>query len=238
MRQILEKIYKGTRTDFFEEVQGKLSNDDKTVIVTANPEIMIHAEDESSLGHRLLEDDVLITADGIGVVKACKYILKRNVERIAGVETVDELLSFCEVEKKKVLVYGSKQSVLDLFSKVLNFKLPLLEYELINGYDYKEEYVLKSCQEFDADLILVCMGVPRQEKIIFNMIPKVNKGVFIGCGGSIDVLSGSKKRAPELVQKLNIEWLYRILKEPKRFNRFLKNQTKFVFKVIKEARIK
>lgn len=238
MKQILEKVYLGTRTNFFEVVQGKLSNNEKTVIVTANPEIIIYAEDDSSLSHRLLQDDVLITADGIGVVKACKYILKRNVERIAGVETVDELLSYCESEKKKVLVYGSKQSVLDLFSKVLNFKLPLLEYELINGYDYKEDYVLERCKEFDADLILVCMGVPRQEKTIFNMFPEVKKGVFIGCGGSIDVLSGSKKRAPELVQKLNIEWLYRILKEPKRFNRFLKNQTKFVFKVIIEARRK
>ena len=83
------------------------------------------------------------------------------------------------------------------------------------------------------DICLVALGIPFQETIIYKHFNEFKKGIFIGVGGSFDVLSGFKKRAPKIFQKLNIEWLYRIIKEPKRLKRFYKNNIQFVFQLKK-----
>ena len=84
------------------------------------------------------------------------------------------------------------------------------------------------------DLCLVALGIPHQEKFINSIMDKVDKGIYMGVGGTFDVLSGSKKRAPKVFIKLNLEWLYRIMCEPKRITRFIKHNLRFVLKIIKE----
>ena len=81
---------------------------------------------------------------------------------------------------------------------------------------------------------MVALGIPNQEKLIYKHLSKFKSGIFIGVGGSFDVISGSKKRAPKLFIKLNLEWLYRIVTEPKRLKRFYNNNIKFMLKVKKE----
>ena len=83
------------------------------------------------------------------------------------------------------------------------------------------------------DIVLVALGIPLQEKLIYKHLNKFDKGIFVGVGGSFDVISGHKKRAPKIFIKLNLEWLYRILKEPKRLKRFYDSNVKFLFKVKK-----
>ena len=80
------------------------------------------------------------------------------------------------------------------------------------------------------DICLVALGIPEQELLINKYFNKFKKGIFIGVGGSFDVLSGHKKRAPKLMIKLHLEWLYRIIKEPKRFKRFWESNIKFMLK--------
>ena len=86
------------------------------------------------------------------------------------------------------------------------------------------------------DIILVALGMPQQELLIYKHIKEFSKGIFIGVGGSFDVISGMKKRAPEFFVKLNLEWLYRIMSEPKRLKRFWDNNIKFLFVVQKEKK--
>ena len=81
------------------------------------------------------------------------------------------------------------------------------------------------------DICLIAMGIPMQEKLINKYFKNAKKGIYIGVGGSFDVLSGIKKRAPKLFIKLNLEWLYRIIKEPRRLKRFWNNNIKFLFKI-------
>ena len=77
------------------------------------------------------------------------------------------------------------------------------------------------------------MGIPYQELLIHNNINDFDKGIFVGVGGSFDVLSGSKKRAPKIFRKFHLEWLYRIIREPKRFRRFFNSNVKYIFKIKK-----
>ncbi len=102
-----------------------------------------------------------------------------------------------------------------------------------NGYVVNKDYVFRDILRKEPDIILVALGMPLQEKIIYRNIKKFRKGIFVGVGGSFDILSGCKKRAPKIFIKLNLEWLYRIIKEPKRIKRFYKNNIRFIFKIIK-----
>ena len=87
-----------------------------------------------------------------------------------------------------------------------------------------------------ADLVFVALGIPRQELLIDRYFPLAKKGIFVGVGGSFDVLSGMKQRAPQVFIDHNLEWLYRIVKEPKRMKRFYRSNIKFIWKIQKLKR--
>ena len=91
-----------------------------------------------------------------------------------------------------------------------------------NGYFDDDTKIIENINNSKPDFLLVCLGAPKQEMWISKNMDNLNAGIFIGAGGSIDVLSGQTKRAPEVFIKLNCEWLYRLLKEPKRIGRMAK----------------
>lgn len=90
-----------------------------------------------------------------------------------------------------------------------------------NGYEKDKDNVFEKMARTKPDIVLVALGIPLQEKLIYKHLAKFYKGIFVGVGGSFDVISGHKKRAPKIFIKLNLEWLYRILKEPKRLKDFM-----------------
>ena len=89
-------------------------------------------------------------------------------------------------------------------------------------------------KDLEPDILMVALGIPLQEKLIYEHLNDFKKGIFIGVGGSFDVLSGSKKRAPKIFIKLNLELLYRICSEQKRIKRFIKYNLKFMNLIRKE----
>ena len=105
-----------------------------------------------------------------------------------------------------------------------------------NGYIKDKDKVFEDIKQKNPDVVLVALGIPMQEKIIAKHYDEFSKGIFIGVGGSFDVISGSKRRAPKLFLKLNIEWLYRIVKEPKRLKRFWRSNVKYISKIRKEKK--
>ena len=155
-------------------------------------------------------------------------------ERIPGVDIAVKLLEYSNELKKKVYLFGAKQEIIDKMKEVIDSKYP--NVELIgssNGYVQNKEEVFKEIIKLKPDVVMVALGIPNQEKLIYKHLKEFKKGIFIGVGGSFDVISGSKKRAPKLFVKLNIEWLYRICKEPSRLKRFWNNNVKFIFKIQK-----
>ena len=94
-----------------------------------------------------------------------------------------------------------------------------------------DESIVNDVRKTQPDFVFVALGMPRQEQWIANNIDSFSKGVFMGVGGSFDVVAGEVQRAPEIWIKLNLEWLYRLIKQPSRFKRILK-VFEFIFRMI------
>lgn len=237
MITLFEKLYKGSRKEMFQALSTCIQNERLMFVVTANPEIFAKAENDESLQKILLDTRTTITPDGEGIVKGAKMLDMQVTEKIAGVETVDYLLSICSDKKKKVYFYGSKQENLDALKKQIAIKYAGIDIVgMKNGYDHKEEEVFADMQIQQPDLILVALGVPRQEEAIYRHLDTFSKGIFIGVGGSLDVLSGVKKRAPKILINCKLEWAYRLMKEPSRIKKFCDTHITFILHVRKLAK--
>ena len=137
----------------------------------------------------------------------------------------------CNKNKKSIYLFGSKKEVLDKLIININQKYPNINIVgFSDGYVEDKDKIMQEIISLSPDLILIALGVPNQELLINKYIEKAKKGVFIGVGGTFDVLSGCKKRAPKLFIKLNLEWMYRIICEPTRLKRFIQNNIVFMFK--------
>ena len=202
-------------------------------IVTINPE-MISAAQKNSDFAEIINSAELVVADGIGVEIGLK-ILGYKVKRIAGIDLGKALVDKFTASGKSVAMIGAKPGVVD--SAIENLSK---EYQNLNvvyshdGYFDNDEDIIESVISANPDLILVALGSPKQEFFIHNIKEKLPNSTLIGLGGSFDVWAGVVERAPIIYQKLGLEWLYRTLKEPKRFKRIFPTLPLFVLKVLKE----
>jgi N-acetylglucosaminyldiphosphoundecaprenol N-acetyl-beta-D-mannosaminyltransferase len=234
MKTFFEKLYKNTQSEFFSLAEQHLVNNERMFVVTANPEIFMQADENPEYARMLLDADTTLIADGIGIVKGAGMLKIPVKERIPGVELSEFLLSACARLGKSVYLFGAKREVLDTLCTVLSKKYPSLSIVgSSDGYAEDKDAVFDEIAKLCPDVILVALGVPQQETLIYRHLKKFNKGIFVGVGGSFDVLSGMKARAPKFFIRMNLEWLYRILKEPSRFKRFYQNNVKFIFRVKK-----
>jgi len=235
MKKFLEKLYKKDKKSFFEILKKDLKNKNKKFIVTVNPETLMIAEKDLELKEILEDDSVSFVPDGIGVVKAAKMIGVDVKERIPGIEIAEKLFEFANESKKSLYLFGAKQEVLNNLKEKIEKNYSNIKFlGMTNGYVENKEEEFQKIIKKEPDIVLVALGIPAQEKLIYKYFKDFKKGIFVGVGGSFDVLSGTKKRAPQIFIKTNTEWLYRILKEPKRIKRFWDNNVKFIFKIRKE----
>lgn len=235
MLDYLRKTYNDTAKSFHKLADNALIDGKKMFIVTANPEIFMVADKNSEFSRILLDEKVTIVPDGIGVVKGMQKINVPVKERIPGVELSEHLLKTAAENKKSVYFLGAKQEVIDALLKVCDEKYNGIKIAgAHNGYCNDFDAVFDDIIKSAPDLVLVALGVPKQELLIAKHIDKFEKGIFIGVGGTFDVLSGTKQRAPKFFIKCNLEWLYRLLKEPKRIKRFWDSNVKFFSVVGKE----
>lgn len=228
MRKYLERIFGGSCQDFYRLAEKDLLEHKKNFIITANPEILMKSRDNSEISQMLLSDEVTVVPDGISVVKAMEKVGLPVTERITGVDLAEQLLKFSGENNLSVYLFGASQQAVTTLADKLRRKYPKAVFNFHNGYDGDKDEIFKEIVELSPDLILVAMGVPAQELLIDKHYDSFQKGVFIGVGGSFDVLSGLKKRAPSFFVNTNTEWLYRIICEPSRIKRFYDNNIKFL----------
>lgn len=237
MKRLFEKIYKKSQSEFYEIVKDSLKKEKKMFIVTANPETFMKSEEDTELNELLHDKNTILVPDGIGIVKATRILGYDIKERITGIDIANKLLEDGNELKRSIYLFGSTQEVIEDMNKVLKEKYPNLKIKgSTNGYVEDKDKVFLEIAKLKPDIVLVALGIPAQEKLIYKHLSRFKKGVFVGVGGSFDVISGHKKRAPKIFIKLNLEWLYRIIKEPKRIKRFYDSNVKFLFKIKKNIR--
>lgn len=235
MKELFDKLYNKSEESFYQILEKKLKENKKTFIVTANPETFMMSENDEEMKKLLLDKETILVPDGIGIVKAARMIDYDIKERITGIDIANKLLELGNKQKKSIYLFGAKQEVIDSMKEVIEKSYPNLKLVgASNGYEKDKDKVFEKIAKAKPDIVLVALGIPLQEKLIYKHLNQFNKGIFVGVGGSFDVISGHKKRAPKIFIKLNLEWLYRILKEPKRLKRFYDSNVKFLFKVKKK----
>lgn len=238
MINYIKKTYRGNKESFFKVLENNLVNNNKMFIVTANPETFMKADSINEFDKALMKPDTTIVPDGIGVVKAANYIGINEInERITGVDISYKLLELANKYNKSIYLLGASKNVIELTVKNINKEYPkvnILGYS--DGYVDDKDETFKRIKNISPDIILVALGVPKQELLIAKHYDSFSKGIFVGVGGTFDVISGTKKRAPQIIQKLNIEWLYRIIGNKERIKRFYDSNVKFIFKLRKLAK--
>ncbi|PWA12874.1 glycosyltransferase [Pueribacillus theae] len=211
---------KQTKAETIDLLASRLKDHKKTFIVTANPEIVMYAQRDSDYMATLRAADYIIP-DGAGIIMGAKLLKRPLPERVAGFDLLKDLLAVANCEYLNVFFLGAKEDVVR--KAVTNVKqeypnLHVCGYH--HGYfDEKDEKVAEIVKKAEPDLVFVALGFPKQERWIKIHFPQFHKGVFMGVGGSFDVLAGEVKRAPLIWRKLNLEWLYRLIKQPSRWKR-------------------
>ena len=234
MRKLFDKLYNKDEDSFYEILEKNLKNNKRMFIVTSNPETFMISENDNKMQELLLDKNTILVPDGIGIVKAARMINYDVKERITGIDIANKLIELGNSLNKKIYFFGAKPEVIESLNNLISEKYPNLKIVgSKDGYVKDKDKVFDEIAELEPDIILVAMGIPLQEKLIYKHLNKFKKGIFVGVGGSFDVISGHKKRAPKIFIKLNLEWLYRILKEPSRIKRFYDSNVKFLFKVRK-----
>ena len=233
MRKYLEKIYESSKESYYEYVANILKEQGKKFIITVNPEIISHAKKNDVINKMLLDENVSKIPDGISIVKVCRMYKLPVKERITGIDLMSYLLEEANRQKKSIYLFGAKKEIVNMLSNKIKESYPsikLLGYS--DGYVKDKNKEFKKIIKLKPDICFVALGVPEQELLIYNHINDFKRGIFVGVGGSFDVLSGSKNRAPKIFIKTNTEWLYRLIKEPKRIKRFWNNNIKFIIRAV------
>ncbi len=206
-------------------------------VYTPNSEIIMEAYRNQDFA-KVLNSADLLTADGIGVVYAAKYLNKPIKERAAGYDIAKLLLQKISYTDHKLFLFGGKPGVGDMAKKNIQKDYPGLNIVGVrNGYfgEDEEEEIINEINSSGADLLFVCLGAPRQENWIYKNADKLKVRVAMGVGGSIDVFAGTVQRAPEFFCKTGLEWFYRLAKEPWRAKRMM-DLPRFAMTVVKDGK--
>ena len=199
-----------------------LAGEKTCYVVTPNAEIAYEALHDEKL-RALINDADLVLPDGAGVVLASKLLKTPLKQKVAGVDFADRLLSVLEKTGGGLFLLGSKPGIAELAAEKMREKHPGLTIcGMHDGYFKDEAPVIAAINEAKPDVLFVCLGAPKQELFMKRHQNDLSCRLMIGLGGSLDSFAGTVKRAPKWMIKANLEWLYRLYKEPKRFGRMLR----------------
>lgn len=218
-------------TDAVSYAIGLIKDKKGAQVVTINPEMIEFASKNSDFANILHNAD-LVVPDGVGIKIGLK-IKGTDIERVAGIEFSKKLIVECAKNNLPIALVGAKPHIIEKAAQNLKSEIQNLNIVYIqDGYFQDEQRILTELSQNSPSLVLVALGSPRQEEFIVEARKLLPEAVMVGVGGSFDVWSGEVERAPEIFQKLGLEWLYRTVKEPKRFKRIFPNLPMFVFRVL------
>lgn len=190
-------------------------------VITLNPEMVMYARRDPAFS-ACFEGDTLVVPDGTGIMLACLRRGWREVRRVPGVELCQRLAAEAARRSLPVFLYGGEPGVAELAARALGERYPdLIVGGTAHGFLSQAELAGLPARiaASEAKLVFAGLGVPRQEYWLLRNLERTGAAVGMGVGGSFDVLSGRTRRAPQIMRRLGIEWLYRVLREPRRLIR-------------------
>ncbi len=219
--------------EILEKIKENIINNTKFSIVSINLNKIILSNEDKAI-KKIIESFDCFIPDGVSIVKNNKKIK----ERITGIDLFEKI---CENHKKlkaKIFLYGASNKSVNNTRKILENKykdINIVGAE--NGYIKNNEELISKINFLKPNIVIVALGSPKQEEWIFLNKNKINANILMGVGGAFDVIGGQINRAPLIIRKLGLEWLYRIIKEPKRMKQ-LPLQIKYWHILKKEENLK
>lgn len=191
-------------------------------VVTPNAEFAMEAKKNPRF-LKILNESQLVLADGISSVYASKIVGQPLSGRVTGVSFAQALCAALAETGGSIYLLGAKPGVAEQAGEKLKKEYPgLVIAGTHDGYFQQEDLVVEAINAAHPDAMLVCLGAPKQEYFMEDHDGELEVPVMAGLGGSMDVLAGNVRRAPVFFQKAGLEWLYRLMKEPKRIRRMAK----------------
>lgn len=221
-------------------VDKLVQNGGNHYVVTPNSDIVVKMQDDAELKEICDKADLILT-DGQIVVKLSRYLGNPIKERVCMTDFVWDVFDLAIERKYRVFLFGGKEDV--LFRATENIKKRLPELNIVDSYSppfgfEKNEVMLaeanRRIKDSNADILIVFLGCPKQEKFIYHNKDKYLVPVSITMGGCVDFIAGGVKRAPLWMQSIGLEWFYRFMQEPKRmFRRYFIDDMR-IFKLASE----
>lgn len=206
------------------------------ILVGINANNYVLAQKNKELSEAVSNAD-LIQADGVSIVWASRLMGMRIRERVNGTDLMNRLIEEADQRKLRIYFLGTKEMVLQRMLSTLKERYKGLRIAgFHNGYFEADEetYIIEEIRKSQADILLVGMPTPFKEVWCYKNRDKLDTPVILGVGGSFDVLAGIIKRAPSWMQKSGLEWVWRLIMEPRRmWKRYLTYNTLFLFALSK-----
>ncbi len=212
------EFYPVTLSGALKAVDWMLSRNDgfTRLVITGNPVMVMNARRDPVFMNVMKSADLMVP-DGVGILWAARKLGGMLPERVTGMDLVENLLG--RDPPKRVFFLGGKPGVAEKAKQNAERRYSGIRVVGVHhGYFgvQEEGAVVNAVKDCKADLLLAGMGSPRQEKFIWRNRSVLGARVGIGVGGVLDILAGDAVRAPRLLQKAGLEWLYRLAKEPRR----------------------
>ena len=192
-------------------------------VVTLGTEMVVYAQHDSAF-RAVINSSALSLCDTVGVLAVARRRGAQLNERVTGVELMERLCQRAAAEGLPVYLFGGAEGVAADAAAILEVSFPgLIIAGARNGFYTSEEEpaIVETIRNSGARILFVGLGSPRQEMWLARNLRASGCGAGIGVGGSFDVISGRVKRAPMIWRQLGIEWLYRLIRDPRRLRRQL-----------------
>ena len=224
-----------TMDEILARAEQMLLRREKGYCVTPNAEIVYEAIHDEAY-RDLLNGAAIVLPDGAGVVLGAKILGRPLKAKVPGIEFGDHLCRVLASHGMRLFLLGGKPGVAEAAGEKLKEKHPgLTVCGTADGYFQDPSPVIAAVNAAKPDVLFVCLGAPKQEIFMATQRDALDVTLMAGLGGSLDGYAGLARRAPRWMISCNLEWLYRLLKEPKRFVRMLR-LPKFVFACVAEKR--
>lgn len=218
-----------------EYVDNLIQNDKRGNCIWAiNSLKVLELQKEQSLKD-LFENATVLLPDGIGVVLAIRLLHKLKIKRVTGVDLMQNICQKAAQKGYKIYIFGAKKKVNKKAVEKLKLIYPGIRIVgRCNGYlnEDKMEDLINRINISEPDILFVALGSPRQERWCHKYASSLNVKIIQGIGGALDAIVDTTKRAPGFIQKIGLEWLYRLIREPGRIRSQIYLSI-FVIKVLK-----